>query len=203
MFITFEGIDGCGKTTQIKNLVEFLNEKKVSYVATREPGGTEDTELIRRLILRDGSKLDETSQMMLFFAARRENTLKVIKPNLRKGNVVISDRYYDSSYVYQVYASGMNETYFNELKKISEVVEPDLTFIFDIDPSITMERITDDGRYEKKGLDFYEGARQGYKQVSNKFPDRCIMVNAERSMEDIRSDVLRIVHEELRKKKKL
>tara|TARA_B100000686_G_scaffold321609_1_gene374488 strand:- start:720 stop:1412 length:693 start_codon:yes stop_codon:yes gene_type:complete len=198
-FITLEGGEGTGKTTQIQNLHRYLTGKGIDCIVTREPGGTPEAEKIRDLLVqREGGDWDPMSEALLLFAARREHLAKKIWPALEKGKWVISDRFVDSSRVYQGDALGLGSHTIEALYfMIAEEFSPDLTFIMDIDPeeglkrsgkqnqmSLDLSESTED-RYERLGLGFHEKVRKGFLNIAKNDPKRCVIVDASQSQEDI------------------
>ena len=181
-FITFEGIEGAGKSTQSKNLVEYLNNNGVEAVWTREPGGCPEAEEIRNVII-NGSvdKLDGMSELLLMYAARRLHTEKKIKPLLAEGKVVISDRYFDSTFAYQGFGSGIDLEKINMMKKIVlDDFKPDLTIILDIDVMEGLNRANKRGdvnRFESKKIEFHNRVREGFNSLLKLEPNRCKMID--------------------------
>jgi dTMP kinase len=191
-FISFEGGEGSGKTTQINKLSEALAARNFKVTTTREPGGTEEGELIRNLVVqRNSGDWSAMSECLLLFAARSIHVDKVIKPALEDGHVVISDRFTDSTYAYQGYGRGMKLA---EIKKLEKLVlgkfKPDLTFILDIDPQSGLSRSdrrlaseeigvarTED-RFERMQMDFHEKIRRGFLTIAKKDRKRCVVINA-------------------------
>ena len=208
-FITLEGGEGTGKTTQINNLHQYLTHSGVDCIVTREPGGTDEAEKIRNLLVqRDGGDWDPMSEALLLFAARREHLIKKIWPALEKGQWVISDRFVDSSRVYQGMAQGIGlNTVEGLYYMVAQEFEPDLTFIMDIEPeeglrrsgkqnqmTLDLNESTED-RYERLGLDFHEKVRNGFLQIAKDHPKRCVIVDAAQTPETIfdqMKDVLQI-----------
>lgn len=208
-FITLEGGEGTGKTTQINNLHRYLTHLGVECIVTREPGGTEEAEKIRNLLVqRDGGDWDPLSEALLLFAARREHLVKKIWPALKQGKWVVSDRFADSSRVYQGMAQGIGiNTVEGLYYMVAQEFEPDLTFIMDIDPeeglrrsgkqnqmTLNLNESTED-RYERLGLDFHEKVRNGFLQIAKDKPKRCVIIDAAQSQDQIfdqMKDVLQI-----------
>lgn len=210
-FITIEGGDGTGKTTQIKKLTEYLTDQGVEVIATREPGGTEEAEKIRNLLVqRDGGNWDPISEVMLLMAARREHLSKKIWPALEAGKWVISDRFVDSSFVFQGFGMGIDHT---EIVKLYQAIAgdfmPDLTLVFDIDAKLGLERsnrqmeITDvvaestEDRYERMGLSFHQKLRQGFIEIAKKYPERCVLCDASVDIESLHKEICAIIDERL------
>jgi dTMP kinase len=172
-FITFEGIEGSGKSTQVKKLHEFFLSKNQNSVLTREPGGVIASERIREILIDEKiEKLEAKTELLLNFAARLEHVEKLIKPALSKGNIVISDRFFDSTYAYQGSAFGLDESIINNVKQmVIGDFSPDITFLIDLPVEVAFERIgnrSDNNRYEKLGLDFHQKVREGFLQLAKK-----------------------------------
>lgn len=207
IFITLEGGEGTGKSTQIKKLHDALAAQGIDCVITREPGGTEEAEKIRNLLVqRDSGDWDPLSEAMLLFAARREHLVKRIWPALARGQWVISDRFADSSRVYQGAGLGLDANIIEGLNyMIAEDFEPDLTFIFDIDPEIGLERSnrqlkmtidqteTTEDRYERIGLEFHQRLRAGYLKIAETAPHRCVLLDAQQDIDTIHHQMLDII----------
>lgn len=190
LFITVEGTDGSGKTTQIKLMEEFLKAAGNDVVLSREPGGTEISETIRNLILDPGNKdISPLTEMLLYAAARAQHVFQVIRPSLESGKCVICDRFVDSSYAYQGCGRGV------DLKTVADVnraavdgVVPDITFFLDIDPRLAIERrikSTGADRIEQEKMDFHMRVYEGYRKMAILYPDRIKTIDASKSIEEI------------------
>mgnify|MGYP006141838935 FL=1 len=190
-FITFEGGEGSGKSTQINLLHNFLIEKGKDVVSTREPGGTPSAEIIRDLLTKgDADRWSPATEALLMWAARSEHVEKLIKPSLDKGKWVLSDRFYHSTYAYQGVGRNLGIENMRIIKKIIiGDITPDLTFILDIDPvngiDRTKNRDSNEDRFEKMNLDFHINLRKAFIQISKKDPKRFIVIDAELSLEKI------------------
>lgn len=206
-FITFEGGEGTGKSTQIKLLNDYLNQKHKDVILTKEPGGTEIGLELRR-ILTEGeiSKLDAVAEALLFFADRRIHLVKKVWPALQKGQWVLSDRFADSTMAYQYYAYDKRLSKEDIERLYTFAVgqfKPDLTFVLDIDPEIGLKRsfekaqgmVNKEIRFETKGLLWHQKLRQGYLEIAKQEPERCVVLNADQSIEDLHADIVRIVAE--------
>ena len=192
-FITLEGIEGAGKTTQAKLITDALKQKGINAIATREPGGIETAEAIRQIVLH--KDIEPITELLLYEASRAEHFCKIIRPALNSGKTVICDRFTDASIAYQGYGRGLNIKLVEELNKIATFgVEPDFTFIFDIPAQMAFERLKQRGhtldRFEKLDVKFYENVRQGYMDQSIKYPKRVIVVDGTKSIEDIHRAVM-------------
>jgi dTMP kinase len=190
-FITFEGGEGSGKSTQINLLYNFLIEKGEDVLCTREPGGTPSAEIIRNLLTKgDTDRWSPATEALLMWAARSEHVEKLIKPSLDKGKWVLSDRFYHSTYAYQGVGRNLGIENMRIIKKIIiGDITPDLTFILDIDPvngiDRTKNRDSNEDRFEKMNLDFHNKLRKAFIQISKKDPKRFIVIDAELSLEKI------------------
>ena len=206
-FITFEGGEGAGKSTQIKLLNDYLNQKHKNVILTKEPGGTEIGLELRR-ILTEGeiSKLDAVAEALLFFADRRIHLVKKVWPALQKGQWVLSDRFADSTMAYQYYAYDKRLSKEDIERLYTFAVgqfKPDLTFVLDIDPEIGLKRsfekaqgmVNKEIRFETKGLLWHQKLRQGYLEIAKQEPERCVVLNADQSIEDLHADIVRVVAE--------
>ena len=202
-FISFEGIEGCGKTTQIALLSEVLAKRNIAHSVTREPGGTAVGEGIRKILLHSETiHLTAAAELLLFYASRSQNILEKIEPSLARGEVVICDRFYHTSMAYQGYGRGIPIEF---IEKLTELVcgerRPEVTVLLDIDPGVGLARararnskkIEDEGRFEMEEIPFYAKIRNGYLQLALREPNRIRVVPANRSVEDVHRDVLRIL----------
>lgn len=203
-FITFEGGDGTGKTTQIKLFTAFLAEEYgVDVLCTREPGGTEEAEKIRALLVqRGGGNWDPLTEALLLSAARREHLVKKILPALEKGQWVISDRFVDSTYAFQGYGMGLEQAQLQRIyREIAGDFMPALTFILDIDPEEGLKRSgkqlqdTDDtaekteDRYERMGLAFHTRLRNGFLDIAKADPARCCLIDAAQPVDNVQAEI--------------
>lgn len=195
LFVTFEGVDGCGKTTQIKFLKEYLEKKNKKVVLVREPGGTKISESIRDIILNvENSEMVDNCEMLLYAAARAQLVEQVIRPNLESGAIVLCDRFVDSSYAYQGIARGLGLEKVEAINKVAmNGIEPDMTLFFDIDPEISLKRrmtVSSADRIEKEKLDFHKKVYQGYRYLANKYPDRIKTINANYGIEEVKQQII-------------
>ena len=206
-FITLEGGEGSGKTTQIKLLASFLENQGHQVIITREPGGTDEAEKIRNLLVhRDGGNWTPMAECLLLFAARNMHVENLIKPALAEGKIVISDRFTDSTRAYQSYGHGLEQDIVESMVQLSiGGFEPDLTFVFDLDVETGLKRagkrLTDDNsgedRFEQLALEFHERLYEGYMDIANRFPERCVVIDADRNIEQMASDIQKIVLERI------
>lgn len=178
-FITLEGGEGAGKTTQQKRLAARLEAEGKKVVLTREPGGSAGAEAIRGLLVKgDVSRWDALTEAMLLFAARRDHVEKVIKPALQQGAYVICDRFYDSTYAYQGYGLGLDLNIIDALRAVSiGDFKPDITFILDIPVEMGLARAAKEQRYERMDKAFHERMRQGFLTIAAQEPERVKVVD--------------------------
>jgi len=201
--ITFEGIDGSGKSTQIQLLEAEFEKSGITYKTFREPGGTKLSEKIRAILLdKENIELYSNAESLLFAAARAQLTAEQIKPALTKGEFVICDRFTDSTIAYQGYGRGLN---INNLELMNTIATdgliPDITFILDIDPQKATERLktVNPDRMEAAGIDFFKKIRQGYCQIREQNQSRCIVIDGEKPQKDISKEIHHIIMERFRK----
>ncbi|SDX75886.1 dTMP kinase [Paenibacillus sp. PDC88] len=190
--ITFEGGDGSGKTTMIKKLSAYLEDKKIPYLMTREPGGIDIAEKIRSIILNpEHTTMDARTEALLYAAARRQHLAEKVIPALQKGVMVLSDRFVDSSLAYQGYARGLG---MEEVRSINEFatdhLSPDLTLYFDISPEQGLARIAANqgrevNRLDMENLSFHDKVREGYLILAKQEPDRIQIIDASLSQEEV------------------
>lgn len=194
LFITIEGTDGSGKSTQIGKMKDYFQQKGYDPIITREPGGTQISEKIRNIILDNtNTEMSPVTEMMLYASARAQLVFEVIKPALSQGKVVICDRFIDSSYAYQGYGRGIDIKYIESVNAPAlDSVMPDITFFFDIDPKLALARrisATGADRIEKEKLEFHERVYRGYKDRAELFPHRIKVINANRTIDEIAEEV--------------
>ena len=191
-FITFEGIDGAGKSTQIDVIEATLQARGLEVIRTREPGGTPLGEVIRKELL--SVSMDPATETLLFFASRAEHIAQVIRPALERGAWVLSDRFTDATYAYQVGGRGFPAEKVEELERWTHGdLQPDRTVLFDIDPEVAAKRVAQArnlDRFEKENLDFFTRVRNAYLTRAKQSPDRFLIVNSMQDKETV-SDILR------------
>lgn len=199
LFITFEGIDASGKSTQAELLYEFLRKKGVTAIRLRDPGATPISESIRHILLDNkNSAMSSWTELLLYEAARAQMVEESIRPALQAGTIVICDRFYDSTTAYQGYARGLDLHIVHRANSIGSVgLIPDLTFFVDVDPKVAAERKmkldeTAD-RLEAEGLSFQEKVRHGFRQVQEAEPDRVKLIDGHRSINDIQDEIQSIL----------
>lgn len=191
-FITIEGIDGAGKSTQTESLIALLKARGVEVVRTREPGGTPAGETIRELLLNE--EMGVETETLLFFASRAEHVEKVIRPALERGAWVLSDRFTDATYAYQAGGKGMSGQRVEALEKWTlGDFAPDLTILFDISPETAHERLAargvDEDRFERLGVDFFTRVRNAYLERAAANPARFLIVDASAAPEKVAGEI--------------
>jgi dTMP kinase len=211
MFITLEGIEGSGKTTQIKHIADYFDGTGSPFLITREPGGTTIGQKIRSILLDPASKeLDSTTELLLYFADRVQHLQQVIKPAIAQGQIVICDRYYDATMAYQGYARGLDQNRISRLHhQLCDNLNPDLTLLFDLSPQVGLarawdqiengRRTQDESRFEKEKIVFHEKVRAGYLSIAEKAPERFVIVDAAQSEIDVRNEIIGILSSRLEK----
>lgn len=191
-FITFEGIDGAGKSSQIDAVQAYLCGQGIEVVRTREPGGTPLAEKIRGLILSEAMGTD--CETLLLFAARAEHVEKVIRPALLRGAWVLSDRFTDATYAYQVGGKGCSAEAVRWLEEwVQRGLTPDKTVLFDIDPAVAAARLAKAraaDRFEAESVTFFTGVRQAYLERARNHPDRFVIVDSSQPLEAVRGRIL-------------
>lgn len=202
VFLTLEGIDGSGKSTQRGMLAEFLRDRKLSVTTTREPGGSTGAEDIRRLLVEGPpDRWSPETEILLFTAARRDHLERVIAPALERGEIVLSDRFADSTRVYQGATRGDLRLIVDKLHALMIAREPDLTIIIDMDPEVALTRGLARGsgedRFEEFGLAFQQKLRAGFLDLAKENPDRCHVVDGNRDAKSVATDIAAIVMEQI------
>ena len=196
LFITFEGADGCGKTTQIELLNKYLQEKGFKTLVTREPGAKGLGETLREILLNYNGEVSPNCESFLFLADRAQHVDCVIKPALKDGVIVLCDRHTDSTVAYQGYGRQLD---IEQIKKLNEIavngLKPDLTIVFDIDIETSMQRVgkTKD-RMESAGMDFFNRVRNGYLAIAKEEPNRVKVINSADTIERIHEKVVEEVN---------
>ena len=205
MFITLEGIEGSGKTTQIKHLSEFLQSKGQNCVITREPGGTKTGKKIRAILLDPESKnMDSLTELLLYMADRSQHIKKIIYPYLSSGKTVLCDRYYDATVVYQGFARGLDTGLINRLHElVFEDLKPDITILLDLPPETGLMRAWEqiengsrnalETRFEKETLSFHKKVRAGYLELARKEPLRFRIIDASNDENQVKNDIIKAV----------
>ena len=201
-FVSFEGIEGCGKTTQIARLSEYLNSRSIAYTITREPGGTAVGEGIRKILLNSETiHLTAASELLLFYASRSQNILEKIKPALDRGEMVMCDRFYHASMAYQGYGRGIPLDFITRLTDlVCDRFRPEVTILLDIAPAVGLGRararnhgrVEDEGRFEAEDLEFYTRVRNGYLDLAARDP-YIRVIPADRSIEEVHRDIVKVL----------
>ena len=189
IFITFEGVDGAGKSTQLDYAVKYLSESRQDIVQTREPGGTPLSEKLRQLMLNATDAADPETEVLLMFAARKEHINRVIAPALDAGSVVICDRFTDATFAYQGGGSGVNASRIDILEHwVHKDVQPDLTLFFDLPVLVAQRRLghRNKDRFESEALDFHERVRHAYLARAKRDPERIKIIDSSLSKGKIR-----------------
>lgn len=206
-FITFEGGEGTGKSTQLKMLSEYLLNREVNNITTKEPGGTEIGQELRRILVTgDKDKFDAVTECLLYYADRRIHLTTKVWKALDEGLWVLSDRFADSTVAYQYYGydKKVPKETLNELYQISVGdFKPDLTIIFDLDPKVGLERSykksigmsVKETRHESRGLEFHNNMRRGFLEIAKENPERCVVLDANKTIEELHQDVIKLVTE--------
>lgn len=195
LFITLEGADGCGKTTQLNLLKAYLTSKGYEIVVTREPGGKGLGEKLREILLNYDGEVSDRCEAFLYLADRAQNIDTIIKPAINSGKIVLCDRHTDSSVAYQGYGREQNIDNINMLNELAvNGVHPDLTIVFDIDTETSMARVgAEKDRLESAGIEFHKRVRNGYLEIAKKNPQRIKVVDASQTIEDVQRDVIKII----------
>ena len=195
LFITFEGADGCGKTTQMELLAEYFSQKGLEIVITREPGGKGLGEQLRKILLNYDGEVSDKCESFLFLADRAQNIDTVVKPAIESGKIVLCDRHTDSTLAYQGYGRGLDISEITRLNSIATGdIKPDLTLVFDIDVETSMQRVgKEKDRMESAGIEFHNRVRNGYLKIAKNEPNRVKVIDASKSIEEVNKDVIQIV----------
>jgi dTMP kinase len=197
LFITFEGADGCGKTTQLNLLRDYLVTKGYDVVITREPGAKGLGEKLREILLNYDGEVSNRCESFLFLADRAQHIDTIVKPAVGEGKIVLCDRHTDSTVAYQGYGRQLN---LDQIKMLNEIAvngtKPDLTYVFDVDIETSMQRVGKSrDRMENAGKEFFNRVRSGYIQIANSEPSRVKVINSARSIDEVFSDVVKICDE--------
>ena len=199
LFITFEGGDGSGKSTQVNLLKDYLDSLNFETIKTREPGGTPSAEILRDLLTTgEVEKWTPMSEALLMWASRYEHLIQVIEPALNSGKNVICDRFYDSTYAYQGVAHNLGIDKMEKLKKIIiGDIEPDVTFVLDIDPKVGLKRSLDrsnqENRFESYNIDFHNKIRSAFLEIAKKNKNRCVVIDASLNEQEINNLIITVI----------
>ena len=195
LFITFEGADGSGKSTQLKLAAEYLQKKGMETISTRDPGGTPLGSKIREILLHHDGKVADYCELFLYLADRAQHIDEKIIPALEEGKTVLCDRYVDSTLAYQGYARGLDK---EEIFKLNNIVArglmPDLTFVFDVSTEVSAQRVgkTKD-RLESEAVEFHQKVREGFLDLAKKYPERIKVIDANNGIDEIHASVIEIL----------
>lgn len=198
-FITLEGVSGAGKTTQARRLAEALRRQGRRVVVTRDPGGTRAGEAIRRLLLEQDEPLCPEAEIALFFADRAQNLAEVIRPALARGEIVVGDRFTDSTLAYQGHARGLPRSRILEVDRgITGGFRPDLTLVLDLPAEVGLGRLEQRDRIEREAVRFHEQVRAGFRALAEEDPDRVTVIDAAAPPDAVFAEVRRLVEARLR-----
>jgi dTMP kinase len=194
-FISFEGVEGCGKSTQARKLHDYFLKNNQEAVLTREPGGTNLAEKIRELLLsNDFGRICSKTEILLNYAARKDHIKKLIQPSLDLKKKVISDRFFDSTFAYQGFGRNVN---LDLIKQIHDSIlnnfAPDITFLIDIDLDIALNRVKSRGnenKFDLMGLEFHKKIKEGFLEIAKNNPDRIKVIDGNRDIEEINQEIL-------------
>lgn len=195
LFLTLEGAEGVGKSTNIEFITDHLRNRGIDFVLTREPGGTLIAERVRDLLLGVSEEpMSELTELLLVFAARAQHIDRLIEPALAQGKWVICDRFTDATFAYQGGGRGLSVETIEQLQTlVQDSLRPDLTIILDLDPSIGMERANNRGeldRFEQEQISFFTRVRQTYLDIAAAEPARCTVIDASKPLEEVKADLL-------------
>jgi len=205
MFISFEGIEGSGKTTQIQGVYDYLRQKGHDVIVTREPGGSNIGRQIRSILLDSKNKgLNSLAELLLYMADRAQHLDEIVKPGLSSGKVILCDRYYDATIAYQGYARGLDIDLITQLHGISFAdYKPDLTFLLDLPPETGLgrawrqiengQRIGTETRFEEEALTFHRRVREGYLALAQREPQRFRIIDASGPQEGVEKEILAVL----------
>ena len=196
-FITFEGADGCGKTTQTELIKKYLDNKNIENILTREPGGSELGVHVRKILLHYEKPVSNIAETFLYLADRAQHIEYKIKPALEEGKIVLCDRHTDSTLAYQGYGRNQDIETIQGLNKIAvNSILPDLTIVFDVESETAQKRLTGEkDRLEAEGIEFHKKLRAGYLDIAKKNPKRVKIVNANQGIEQVFNDTIKIIGE--------
>ncbi len=194
-FITFEGCDGCGKSTQLRLLSKYLTENGIEHIFTREPGGGKISESIREILLNGkNAEMTDECEALLYAASRVQHLADRVEPALSSGKLVVCDRYVDSSFAYQAFARGLGFAFIEKINAFAlEHYLPDCTVFFDLTPEQAFARkrgADENDRLEQAGMAFHKKVYEGYKTLAEKYPERIVCINAAQTPEQIAKEVL-------------
>ena len=200
MFISFEGIEGSGKSTQIELIEELIRAKGYQVKKLREPGTTELGEKIRNIFLEKTTEtVDPITEAFLLYASRKHLDQNFLRQNLSDGAIVIADRYADATLAYQSYGKGLDHDFVKLIHDSSQLLSPDLTFYMDISAELSRERISDRemDRMESESIDFFKKVREGYLQIAQDNPERVVVLDANKTIDELHESIKKIISNKL------
>ena len=200
MFISFEGIEGSGKSTQIELIEELIRAKGYQVKKLREPGTTELGEKIRNIFLEKTTEtVDPITEAFLLYASRKHLDQNFLRQNLNDGAIVIADRYADATLAYQSYGKGLDQNFVKLIHDYSQLLSPDLTFYMDISAELSRERISDRerDRMESESIDFFKKVREGYLQIAHDNPERVVVLDANKTIDELHESIKKIISNKL------
>ena len=200
MFISFEGIEGSGKSTQIELIEELIRAKGYQVKKLREPGTTELGEKIRYIFLEKTTEtVDPITEAFLLYASRKHLDQNFLRQNLSDGAIVIADRYADATLAYQSYGKGLDHNFVKLIHDSSQLISPDLTFYMDISAELSRERISDRemDRMESESIDFFKKVREGYLQIAQDNPERVVVLDANKTIDELHESIKKIISNKL------
>ncbi|GIR08943.1 MAG: thymidylate kinase [Gammaproteobacteria bacterium] len=200
MFISFEGIEGSGKSTQIELIEELIRAKGYQVKKLREPGTTELGEKIRNIFLEKTTEtVDPITEAFLLYASRKHLDQNFLRQNLSDGAIVIADRYADATLAYQSYGKGLDHNFVKLIHDSSQLLSPDLTFYMDISAELSRERISDRemDRMESESIDFFKKVREGYLQIAHDNPERVVVLDANKTIDELHESIKKIISNKL------
>jgi len=200
VFISFEGIEGSGKSTQIELIEELIRAKGYQVKKLREPGTTELGEKIRNIFLEKTTEtVDPITEAFLLYASRKHLDQNFLRQNLSDGAIVIADRYADATLAYQSYGKGLDHNFVKLIHDSSQLLSPDLTFYMDISAELSRERISDRemDRMESESIDFFKKVREGYLQIAHDNPERVVVLDANKTIDELHESIKKIISNKL------
>jgi len=200
VFISFEGIEGSGKSTQIELIEELIRAKGYQVKKLREPGTTELGEKIRNIFLEKTTEtVDPITEAFLLYASRKHLDQNFLRQNLNDGAIVIADRYADATLAYQSYGKGLDQNFVKLIHDYSQLLSPDLTFYMDISAELSRERISDRemDRMESESIDFFKKVREGYLQIAHDNPERVVVLDANKTVDQLHESIKKIISNKL------
>ena len=193
MFISVEGIEGCGKSTLVNGLDQHLQERNIDYVITKEPGSTSIGKILRSILLDKKQQISPLTELLLMFSDRLDHLDKVIKPSLEAGKIVITDRYIDSTYAYQGAGRGIPKKIIDNLVSQTEIMLPDRTILLDLSPEVGLKRASTRNeldRFESENIEFHKRLRKSFLDAASTNPDRFLTIDAEQEPDKILQSVI-------------